>query len=99
MKAFKITSKLTPAQSQRLRRAALYYYDKFTSSYEPLPQEAFKRIGRNLYAALDDSVNIHSVARHAMLIAGRTFDYDIVNEVWEKFHLRPNERGMQWEIR
>ena len=80
MKAFKITSKLTPVQSQRLRRAAQYYYDKFTTSYEPLPQEAFKRVGRNLYTAVDDSVNVHQVARHAMVVAGRTFDYEVIEE-------------------
>ena len=80
MKAFKITSTLTPAQSQRLRRAAQYYYDKFTSSYEPLPQGAFKRVGRNLYTALDETVNIHQVARHAMVVAGRTFDYEIIEK-------------------
>jgi hypothetical protein len=95
MKAFKITSKLTPAQSQRLRRAAQYYYDKFTSSYEPLPQGAFRRVGRNLYTALDETVNIHQVAQHAMTVAGRTFDYDIVNEVWEKFRLQ-NNGGLKW---
>jgi len=78
MKAFQIISKLTPMQSQRLRRVARQYYDEGTSTDHPLPQGAFVRIGRNLYTALDNTVNIHQVAQHAMTVAGRTFDYQVI---------------------
>jgi hypothetical protein len=74
MKAFKITSKLTPAQAQRLRKASEQVKGKgFLSGLD------FVHVDEDTYAGLDD-VNVHEVARHAMVVAGTTFDYEVVEK-------------------
>jgi len=74
MKAFKIISKLTPAESQRLRRYSKYVANSPANLH---PQRAFVWVARNTYRPLYEEVSVHEAARHAMVVAGRTFDYEI----------------------
>ena len=71
MKAFRITSKLTPVELKRLRVVSEKAKQKGVLGLD------FLRVGRLTYAGWGD-VNIHEVARHAMVVAGRCFDYEIM---------------------
>jgi len=66
-----ITSKLTAAQSARIRRRAAFY-----ERTDNVLHTAFQRVGRGVYAPLHDQ-DAHSVARHMMTVAGATFRYEV----------------------
>lgn len=76
-----ITSKLTPANGARLRKAAARCWMKFDCD-----QNAFCKVSgaNNTYSPIRDmedrGMNIshaHAVARHMMVVAGQTFDYEV----------------------
>lgn len=66
----KITSKLTASENQRLRRRAWRSLDGDVSPV------AFRRVGAGEYAPLHET-DVHAVARHMMIVAGRTFAYEV----------------------
>ena len=76
-----ITSKLTPANGARLRKAAARCWMEFDCD-----QNAFCKVSgeNNTYSPIRDmedrGMNIshsHAVARHMMVVAGQTFDYEV----------------------
>lgn len=80
-----ITSKLTPANGARLRRAAAKCWMTFDGD-----QNAFCKVSgsKNTYSPIRDmedrEMNIshaHAVARHMMVVAGQCFSYEITVEV------------------
>ena len=62
----RITSKLSKSQNQRLLRAG----DK--------PSSKFTHCGTKLYLSCCDESE-HDIARHMMVVAGTTFEYEIVH--------------------
>lgn len=72
----KITSKLTPAQSQRLRRAAARNWE----SGEDDRAFAKSSEGKCCYYAvnINKEVSEHEVARAMMRAVGRCFEYQII---------------------
>lgn len=63
----RITSQLTKSQQQRLRRGNS-------------DVDAYVHRGPNLYEPItDDPYELHQVARHMMVRAGTTFEYEVVN--------------------
>jgi hypothetical protein len=72
----KITDKLTATQHAKLRRQAKFYTET-DNTYD----RAYRRVGRALYeplGSLPPSVTEHDIARHMMVSAGVTFNYEIV---------------------
>lgn len=67
----KITSKLTASEYQRLRRRAWQSLDGDVS-----PVAFQQRVGAGEYAPLHDT-NVHAVAWRMMVVAGRTFAYEV----------------------
>lgn len=76
-----ITSRLTPSNGSRLRRAAAKCWMNFDGD-----QNAFCKVSaaKNTYSPIREmeerGMNIshaHAVARHMMVVAGQTFDYEL----------------------
>ena len=73
----KITSKLQKNAAQRLRRAAERYAERYSED-DCYHTNAFTHVDRNTCMPLHSLRDPHSVARHMMVCAGVTFDYEIV---------------------
>lgn len=75
----KITSKLSHSQRQRINRAA----DRFISfdSGSCANEYAFGRDSKraNRYFPIIKGVRCHNIARNMMIVAGATFDYEVVH--------------------
>ena len=76
--AIKITSKLSKNQRTRLYRAAQKYESEMTPSHD----KTFMKIDsqKNCYApmfTLPCGISEHDIARHMMVCAKTTFDYEI----------------------
>lgn len=78
----RITSRLSANASRRLRRQANV---DILNDYQP----SFAHCGKNTYTVIeaddfgeyieyDERLDAHNVARHMMVAAGQTFDYEII---------------------
>ena len=73
-----ITSKLSKSETRHLRRAAQRYESLPLPSKNNTDYLAFGHFARNAYAPLVEGVSEHDVARRMMVIAGTTFEYEII---------------------
>jgi hypothetical protein len=71
----RITSKLSDAARKRLTRQG--EHDMLTAGAVPGDRD-FRHAGRNTYSPLDDYADPHAVARRMMVIAGTTFEYEVI---------------------